>query len=211
MKKDKAKVILLKPRFMAGLKEYGIDDVKVRIYNRKQWINSTKTEYGYGYLGFGICGSVCTAICLSYLNNNFDNQIIVNEPYSFVDGNFAKWLIHLLWPKIEPPIPGSFAGDIIRGIRWFYRSEYSNIEKGKFLPYKSKDSAEYKKSIRDGYPVIMRLNSLDKSISPYGWHWVVGYKYMESQNQTFYQVIDTWGNLAYIDGKLIRHAICFRY
>ena len=56
----------------------------------------TRTEYEYGYLGFGICGSVCTAICLSYLNNNFDNQIIVNEPYSFIDGNFAKWLIHLL-------------------------------------------------------------------------------------------------------------------
>ncbi|NMA16726.1 MAG: hypothetical protein GX935_05665 [Erysipelotrichia bacterium] len=211
MKKNKAKVIKTKPEFLWDLNEYGIEDSKVRIYTRRQWINSTKTEYGYGYLGFGICGSVCTAICLSYLNNNIDNQIIVNEPYSFIDGNFAKWLIHLLKPHIEPPLPGAFGKDIIRGIKWFYNSKYSNIDKGKLLPYKVKNINQYKKSIKAGYPVMLYLNKVDKTISPYGLHWVVGYKYIEYQDKTFFQVIDTWGYLAYIDEKLIKYGVCFKY
>ncbi|MGI6509761.1 MAG: hypothetical protein ACOX1L_04180 [Erysipelotrichaceae bacterium] len=209
--KIKASVIKSKPEFLVGLDEHGIDDSKVLVYTRRQWINSLKTEYGYGYLGCGICGSICTAICLSYLNNNFDNQIIVNEPYSFIDGNFAKWLIHLLWPRIEPPLPGAFAKDIIRGIKWFYKSTYSNIEKGKLLPYKSKDIKQYKESISAGYPVMMYLNKIDKRISPYGLHWVVGYKYIEYQDKTYFKVIDTWGYLAYIDEKLVKYAVCFRY
>ncbi len=209
--KIQARVIRSKPEFLAGLDEHGIDDSKVLFYTRRQWINSTRTEYEYGYLGFGICGSVCTAICLSYLNNNFDNQIIVNEPYSFIDGNFAKWLIHLLKPRIEPPLPGAFAKDIIRGIRWFYNSPYSNIKKGKLLPYKTKEVHQYKKSIEDGYPVMMYLNKIDKRISPYGLHWVVAYQYIEKQNKTFYKIIDTWGNLAYIDESLIKYSVCFRY
>lgn len=211
MKKVKAKVIKTKPDFLLGLNEYGIENSKVSIYTNRQWINSTKTEYGYGYLGFGICGSVCTAICLSYLNNNIDNQIIVNEPYEFIDGNFAKWLIHLLKPHIEPPLPGAFGKDIIRGIKWFYNSKYSNISKGKLLPYKTNDINRYKKSIRDGYPVLMYLNKIDKTINPYGLHWVVGYKYIEYMDKTFFQVIDTWGYLAYIDGKLIKYGVCFKY
>jgi hypothetical protein len=208
-KKVKAKVIRIKPVFLTGLKEYGIADSKVVFYTGRQWINSTKTEYGYGYLGFGICGSVCCAICLSYLNNNFDSQIIVNEPYPFVDENFAKWLIHLLRPHIEPPLPGAFAKDVIRGIKWFYKSRYSNIEKGKFIPYKIRDESRYKRNINDGYPVMMYLNKIDKSISPYGLHWVVGYRYIEYNGRTVYKVIDTWGNLAYIDEKLIKYGVCF--
>lgn len=210
-KKEKAKVITRKPDFLVGLKEYGIKDEKMAIYTKRQWINSTKSEYGYGYLGFGVCGSICSSIALSYLNNNFDSKIIVNAPYNFENDKFASWLIHLLTPIIEPPLPGAWAKDIIRGINWFFNSKYSSIEKGKLLPYKSKDIDNYKKSIKDGYPVLMYLNIIDRTISPYGLHWVVGYRYIDYHNKTFFKVIDTWGNLAYIEEKLIKYTVCFKY
>ena len=38
---------------------------------------------------------------------------------------------------------------------------------------------------------MMYLNKIDKRISPYGLHWVVGYKYIEYQDKTYFQVIDT--------------------
>lgn len=206
--KEKSYVILNKPEKLKGLSEIGISDTAILPYKKKQWINTTSNGFNYHYLGFGICGTISTVMALVYLDRYKDDDIIV--PLKDVyDENVVSEIIEKLKWVIEPPLPGAFAKDIIRGVKLFYKSKYSNIEKGKYLPFKCKKIEDINRQLDKKLPVMAYINKLNGK-NPYGLHWVLLYKYIISEDGIWYKCADNWGNIAYIEDKLVKYGVSFR-
>lgn len=207
--------IVLKPNIIAGGIEIGISDSRMTEYKKLEWQNNNTggKDYLFKFLGgeYGICGTISTAIALTYIDQYINSNTVVNAPYSFPSKEYASWLILKLKNQIEPPLPGSFATDIINGIKWFYSTSTSNISGSTLTPRKSTDEYVYMNNIKEGYPVIMYLSTLNANLSPYGLHWVTAYRYVDYNNMLWFKAADNWGNLAWINRNWIDCIVYFSH
>lgn len=211
-KKTRASVVIGKPSEISGANEYGISDGRMVEYTKDEWKNSTLYGYDYQYAGEGICGSISTAIALSYLDRYINSNVIINSPYSFSQPKFAEWLIIKLRDQIEPPLPGSFASDIVDGIKWWYNTNWSGLSSSgtTLIPRYTYDDSIYKSNISNGYPVILYITGSAAQGNPYSVHWVTGYRYSSLNNATWFKVADNWGNLAWVNRTWISNSVYFR-
>jgi hypothetical protein len=208
--------IIVKPAIIVGGSEVGqYSDSSMALFKNEEWHNDNdgSKDYLFNFLGFefGICGTISTAMALTVLDKYKNTSIIVNQPYQYPDPNYAEWLIMLLKPKIEPPLPGSFGSDIISGINWFYSSNYSSRISPYFTPVETSSESIYMTSIQNGIPTILYLDVVDSNLSPYGLHWVMAYKYVNYNGALWFKAADNWGNLAWINRNWIGSAVYFKY
>jgi hypothetical protein len=198
------------PPSIVGATPIGISESNMTMFNAQIWRNSDINPE-YMYYGFGICGSISTAICMTYIYHHFNSPIIYNPPYAYNTTDYAHWLIMLLREHIEPPLPGSLAADIISGVNWFYGTSYSNLPTGTLVPTSSTSEYVYKTNIYYGYPVMMYLDDLNTGPggSPYGLHWVAAYQYVDYNNALWFKAIDTWGNCAWINRNWVNCIVYF--
>lgn len=201
--------VIAKPSVIVGGTEIGIIDSRMAEYKKEEWQNDNDVGKDYLYLGQGICGTIATSIALSYIDKYVNSNVIVNAPYVFPSFNYANWLIMKLKYIIEPPVPGSFASDIINGITWFYGTANSNVSGTTLAPISSISESTYKSNIQAGYPVIMYLDIYSQDVAPYGLHWVTAYRYVDYNGALWFKAADTWGNLAWINRNWIGQVVYF--
>jgi len=211
-----ASPVIIKPSIIIGGSEISqYSDSTMSIFKNEEWHNDNNygKDYLFDFFGreYGICGTISTAMALTVLDKYKNESIIIHSPYQFPDPKYAEWLIMLLKPKIEPPLPGSFGSDIIRSINWFYNSIYSVRISPYYTPIETTSESIYKTSILNGIPLIMYLDVIDNTINPYGLHWVMAYKYVEYNNALWFKAADNWGNLSWINRNWIGSAVYFKY
>lgn len=206
---QKMSPVITKPSVIVGGTEVGIVDAKMTEFKKVEWQNNNANGKDYLYLGQGICGTIATSIALTYIDNHINSNVVVNSPYPFPSYSYATWLIMKLKNVIEPPVPGSFANDIINGITWFYGTTNSNISGTTLAPISSYSESTYKSNISSGYPVIMYLDVYSQDINPYSLHWVTAYRYVDYNGALWFKAADTWGNLAWINRNWVGEVVYF--
>lgn len=211
IKNTRMSVITSKPSIIVGGTEIGIADSRMTEFTKVEWQNNNTGGKDYLYMGQGICGTISTAVALTYIDKYKNTNVIVNSPYTFPSYNYAVWLIMKLKNVIEPPLPGSFASDIINGITWFYSTSNSNITGTTLAPISSTSESTYKSSISTGYPIIMYLDVINQDLSPYGLHWVTAYRYVDYNGALWFKAADNWGNLAWINRNWIGNVVYFNH
>lgn len=213
IKDTRMSVITTKPSIIVGGTEVGIADSRMTEFTKVEWQNNNTggKNYLFDYFGnkYGICGTISTSVALTYIDKYKNSNVIVNSPYTFPSYNYAVWLIMKLKNMIEPPLPGSFASDIINGITWFYSTSNSNITGTTLAPISSTSESTYKSNISTGYPIIMYLDVINQDLSPYGLHWVTAYRYVDYNGALWFKAADNWGNLAWINRNWIGNVVYF--